>query len=125
MVDGAVAKCGVRSETMKNLDVSMHYNYELWLTHYLFHLDQIETMTNIGDVTAISNMELSDLVPEGEAYTAGQQEIGNLAPQDFIEDSVQARLSTQFSWGSRYNPPFVHSNDSISSFIATLGKQGK
>jgi hypothetical protein len=57
---------------MKSLDVSMHYNYELWLTHYLFHLDQIETMTNLGDVTAISNMELSDLVPEGEAYTAGQ-----------------------------------------------------
>ena len=72
LVDGAVAKCGVRSEAMKSLDVSMHYNYELWLTHYLFHLDQIETMTNLGDVTAISNLELSELVPEGEAYTAGQ-----------------------------------------------------
>ena len=52
------------------------------------NFDQVETMTNLGDVTAISNMELSDLVPEGEAYTAGQQEIGNLAPQDFIENST-------------------------------------
>ena len=51
LVDGAVAKCGVRSETMKQLDVAMNYNYQLWLTHYLLHLNQIETMHNIGDVT--------------------------------------------------------------------------
>ena len=34
-------------------------------------------------------------------------------------------LSHQFSWGSRYCPPFVHSNDSVSSVIATLAKLGK
>jgi len=50
-VDGAVSKCGVRSEGMKALDVAMHYNYNLWLTHYIFHLNQIETLANIGDVT--------------------------------------------------------------------------
>lgn len=53
-VDSAVSKCGTRSEAMKSLDVSMHYNYQLWLAHYLMHLDQLETMHNIGDVTALS-----------------------------------------------------------------------
>ena len=38
-VDGAIAKCGHRSEAMKQLDVAMHYNYNLWMVHYLQHLD--------------------------------------------------------------------------------------
>ena len=38
---------------MKALDVTMHYNYELWMVHYLMHLEQIETLNNIGDVTQL------------------------------------------------------------------------
>jgi hypothetical protein len=38
-VDGAVSKCGARSEAMKALDVQMHYNYNLWMAHYLLHLE--------------------------------------------------------------------------------------
>lgn len=38
-VGGAVAKCGVRTEAMKSLDTAMHYNYQLWMVHYLMHLD--------------------------------------------------------------------------------------
>ena len=63
-VDGAVAKCGTRSESMKALDVSMHYNYNLWMVHYLMHLDQIETLHNIGDPTELSRMEMAELFPE-------------------------------------------------------------
>ena len=124
-VDGAVSKLGTRSEAMKALDVSMAYNYELWMAHYLMHLDQVETLHNIGDVTQLSLMEMAELNPDCDAYTSQQQEIGNLAPQDLVENSQVVRLATQFSWGSRYCPPFVHSNDSVSCVVATLAKLGK
>ena len=110
---------------MKSLDVAMHYNYQLWMVHYLMHLEQIETLHNIGDVTELSKQEMTELFPEAEQYNAQQQEIGNLAPQDFVENPIAIRLATQFSWGSRYCPPFVHSNDSVSSVVATLAKLGK
>jgi hypothetical protein len=71
-VDGAVAKCGTRSEAMKALDTAMHYNYQLWMVHYLMHLDQIETLHNIGDVTELSKMEMTEMYPEAEAYNAAQ-----------------------------------------------------
>mmetsp|Transcript_16433 Transcript_16433/g.27861 ORF Transcript_16433/g.27861 Transcript_16433/m.27861 type:complete len:136 (-) Transcript_16433:70-477(-) len=124
-VDGAIAKCGTRSEAMKALDVSMHYNYSLWLSHYLMHLDQIETLHNIGDPTMLSTSEMMELNPTVSLYNAEQQEIGNLSPQDLVENSIVVRLCTQFSWGSRYSPPFVHSNDSISTVVSTLSKLGK
>lgn len=71
-VDGAVAKCGTRSEAMKSLDVAMHYNYQLWMVHYLMHLEQIETLHNIGDVTELSKQEMTELFPEAEQYNAMQ-----------------------------------------------------
>ncbi len=124
-VDGAVAKCGTRSAAMKALDVSMHYNFALWSVHYQIHLDQLETLHNVGDPTEIGRMEMGELFPEVNAYSAIQQEVGNIAPQDLVEDSVAVRVGTQFSWGSRYCPPFVHSNDSMSAVVATLAKLGK
>ena len=60
-VDGAVGKLGTRSEAMKALDIAMHYNYELWMTHYLFHLNQIETLHNIGDPTELSKQEMMEM----------------------------------------------------------------
>ena len=71
-VEGAVAKCGTRSEAMKSLDVAMHYNYQLWMVHYLMHLEQIETLHNIGDVTELSKQEMTELFPEAEQYNAIQ-----------------------------------------------------
>jgi hypothetical protein len=124
-VDGAVSRCGHRSELMKKLDVSMTYNYHLWLVHYLSHLDSIETLNNIGDPTMLSVQEMTELMPEIDQLNAAQQEIGNLSPQDAVENPIVVRLATQFSWGSRYNPPFVHSTDSINSITATMGKTGK
>ena len=124
-VDSAVGRLGARSEAMKNLDVAMHYNYSLWMTHYMMHLEQIETLHNIGDVTQLGRQEMIELHPHADAYNSQQQEIGNISPQDLIEDSIVVRLSTQFSWGSRYCPPFVHSTDSGSAVVATLAKLGK
>ena len=66
-----------------------------------------------------------ELYPQTTAYNSQQQEIGNLAPQDLIENPMVVRLATQFSWGSRYCPPFVHSTDAVSSVVATLAKLGK
>ena len=71
-VEGAVSRCGTRSEAMKSLDVAMHYNYQLWMVHYLMHLEQIETMNNIGDVTELSKQEMTELFPESEQYNAIQ-----------------------------------------------------
>jgi adenosylmethionine-8-amino-7-oxononanoate aminotransferase len=110
---------------MKSLDVAMNYNYHLWMVHYIMHLEQIETQANIGDVTKLGKMEMAEMFTEAVAYSEAQQEIGNIAPQDLVENPVLVRLHTQFSWGSRYCPPFVHSNDSISSVVTTLQKLGK
>lgn len=110
---------------MKQLDAPMQYNYNLWLAHYLLHLDQIETMHNIGDPTELSMLEMSELMPGLDTHGAISQETGNLAPQDLVENSIPVRIATQFSWGSRYAPPFTHSNDSINSVVASLAKLGK
>lgn len=79
-VEGAVSKCGARSEDMKALDVQMHYNYNLWLCHYWLHLEQIETHRNIGDITMISKYELMDLYPSAKPLIGNQYETGNFSP---------------------------------------------
>ena len=71
-VDGAVGQVGGRSDGMKALDVAMHYNYNLWMVHYLTHLEQIETLHNIGDVTQMSRLEMAEMFPEAEQYNSMQ-----------------------------------------------------
>lgn len=71
-VDGAISQVGGRSDAMKALDVAMHYNYNLWMVHYLTHLDQIETLHNIGDVTQMSRLEMTEMFPEAEQHNAMQ-----------------------------------------------------
>lgn len=117
--------CGSRSEQMKSLDGPLHYNYELWLTHYMMHLNTVETLHNIGDPTELSVMEMNELMHGADQFSSFNQETGNLSPQDVVENSTVVRLGTQFSWGSRYAPPFCHSNDSINSVVASLAKLGK
>ena len=124
-VEGAVSRCGARSELMKKLDVTMTYNHHLWNVHYFMHLDSVETLSNIGDPTMLSVQEMAAFHPEADQFNSAAQEIGDISPQDAVENSVVVRLCTQFSWGSRYNPPFVHSNDAISSITATTAKLGK
>lgn len=68
-IDGAVSKCGYRSELMKQLDAPMQYNYYLWMCHYLTHLQQIETLHNIGDPTELGFMEMKELYPEASVYS--------------------------------------------------------
>ena len=94
LADGAVSKCGVRTEAMKALDVAMHYNYQLWMAHYMMHLEQIETMTNAGDINMMSKMEVLELWPQAQQYTDMQNETGNIAPQDLHENSNVVRLVT-------------------------------
>ena len=102
----------------------MQYNFMLYFVHYTQHLNQLETMRNIGDVPSLSMLEYTKLNPGMEALQASEQEIGNIAPECYNEDGVYTRLCTQFSWGSRYNVPFKHSSDSQSAIAATLGKFG-
>ena len=69
-VDGAVSRCGHRSELMKKLDVTMTYNHHLWNVHYHMHLDSIETLANIGDPTMLSVQEMNELFPEAEQFNS-------------------------------------------------------
>ena len=124
-VDAAVSRCGHQTEKMQALDISMQYNFMLYFVHYACHLDQIETMRNIGDVPMLSNLEAMHLMPEVEVMQASNQEIGNTAPEDYVEDGIATRICTQFAWGTRYVVPFNHSQDAINSIVATLGKNGK
>lgn len=70
-------------------------------------------------------LEMMHLMPGVEALSSINQEMGNLSPEDYVEDGIFTRLCTQFSWGSRYNPPFVHSSDALSAVVATMAKLGK
>lgn len=124
-VDAAVGKIGGNTEKMQALDVAMNYNFMLYFVHYTAHLDQLETMRNIGDVTKMSNLEWSKNNPGIDVLAQTEQEIGNIAPECYHEDGVYTRLATQFSWGSRYITPFKHSQDTTSCVAATLGKFGK
>ena len=103
----------------------MQYNFALWLSHYIMHLEQLETMRNAGDVNEMSMLEMVQLMPGFDANHSMHQEIGNLAPESYVEDGIYTRICTQFAWGSRYNPPFVHSSDALNSISATMGKLGK
>ena len=123
-VESAVAKTGTQTEKMQALDVSMQYNFMLYFVHYTQHLNQLETMRNIGDISQLSLLEFTKLNPGMETLQLTNQEIGNIAPEDYVEDGVYTRLCTQFSWGSRYNVAFKHSQDTTSAVAATLGKFG-
>lgn len=70
-------------------------------------------------------LEMLHLMPGLETLQAAEQETGNFAPESYIEDGIFTRVCTQFSWGSRYNPPFVHSSDALNAVVATLAKLGK
>ena len=52
---------------MKQLEVANLYNSSLYLAHYIGHLEQIETVRNIGDVQEMSMLELVHLMPGVES----------------------------------------------------------
>ena len=62
-VESAVAKTGTQTEKMQALDVSMQYNFMLYFVHYTQHLNQLETMRNIGDISQLSMLEYYKLNP--------------------------------------------------------------
>jgi len=124
-VDSAVAKVGGQTEKMQALDVAMKYNFALYLVHYMGHLDQLEVMRNAGDINAMSTLEMYKLIPGMEMLQATMQELGDMSPESYSEEAVAARVCTQYSWGTRYTPPFSHSQDTVSSIVSTLGKLGK
>ena len=123
-IDAAVSKTGTQTEKMQALDVAMQYNFMLYFVHYTQHLQQLETMHNVGDITKMSLLEWYKLNPGLETLSAMEQEIGNCAPESYHEEGYYTRLCTQFSWGSKYNVPFKHSSDTTSAIAATLGKFG-
>jgi hypothetical protein len=49
-VEAAVGKVGHMTDKMKELEVANTYNFMLYLSHYTGHLEQLETMRNIGDL---------------------------------------------------------------------------
>jgi hypothetical protein len=124
-VEAAVSRCGNTTEKMQALDIAMQYNFMLYFAHYQGHLNQLETMRNVGDLTQMSYLEVVSLMPGTQTLMDSQQEIANLAPEDYNENGMFTRMCTQFSWGTRYTPPFNHSADALNCVAATLGKLGQ
>jgi hypothetical protein len=124
-VDSAVGRVGVASEKIKALDTALQYNFMLYFVHWTEHLSTLETLHNIGDVNAMSVLEFVSMDRAHEVFEMSDREIGNTAPDSRIEDGYYSRICTQFNWGSRYCPPFCHSQDAINCVTATLGKMGQ
>jgi hypothetical protein len=124
-VESAVSRCGTTTEKMQALDIAMQYNFMLYFVHYTRHMEQLETMRNIGDITKMSTMEVVNLMPETEMLASINQETGNMSPEDYNEDGIFTRICTQFNWGTNHLPPFNHSQDAINCVAVTLGKLGK
>ena len=124
-VDLAVSKVGTPGAKMQKLEIAATYNFMLWLCHYMNHLEQLETIRNIGDINSMSTVEMLTLSPGMDVLQSMQQETGDITPSDIVEDGIYSRLCTQFSWGSQFNPAFVHSSDALNAVAATMGKLGK
>ena len=124
-VDSAVSKCGHVTPKMQALDVAMQYNYNLYLTHYLWHLEQLETLRNNGDINSMGGLETAKLMRGSDKLYTAEQEIGNFSPESFNEEGVYTRVCTQFSWGTKHTMPFSHSSDAINCVAATTGKLGQ
>ena len=93
-IESAVSKTGTQTEKMQALDVAMQYNFMLYFVHYTQHLNQLETMQNIGDINKLSMLEWFKLNPGLETLHASEQEIGNVAPECYNEEGVYSRLCT-------------------------------
>ena len=124
-VEDAASRVNSQTDKLEALDVAVTYNYALWMCHYFDHVSFKEGLTNLGDINDMSVKEVSRHAPQIDLYHSMNMEIGDITPEDYNENGVANRLITQFSWGSRSNPPFVHSSDSLNSVAATLGKLGK
>ena len=57
---------------MRRLEVANTYNSALWLAHYFSHLEQIETVRNIGDINEMSMLELVHMMPGIETLQASE-----------------------------------------------------
>ena len=93
-VESAASQVGNQTDKMQHLDIANTYNFMLYLTHFVGHLEQLETMRNIGDVTEMSNLEWLHLSPGLDTLGSINAEMGNLAPEDYIEDGVYTRITT-------------------------------
>ena len=122
--DGA-SRVNTKTDKLSALDLAVTYNYAVWMCHYVEHVTFMEGLTNLGDITDMSTKEILRHSPQIDLMNMMNFEIGDISSQDYIENGIATRIVTQFSWGSRINPPFIHSSDALSSVAATLGKLGK
>lgn len=93
-VEAAVSQIGNKTEKMRQLEVANEYNFMLYFTHYMLHLDQIETMRNMGDLQELSTMEMVQMNPEVDTLHSINIEMGNMAPEDYNEDGIFTRVCT-------------------------------
>lgn len=124
-VQDAASRVDTSTPKFEALDVAIQYNYALWLVHYSDHVSFMEGLHNLGDITDMSNLQVLKLTPEVDVWMQTNMEIGDISPPDYVEKEVATRLATQFAWGCKHNPPFIHSSDALNAVAATLGKLGK
>ena len=93
-IESAVAQCGSESEMRKQLEVANTYNFVLHVCQYYGHLEQLETLRNVGDINEFSMLEMLHYMPELETLGACEQEIGNYSPECYVENGIFTRLCT-------------------------------
>ena len=125
-VEDGASRINSKTEKLESLDIAATYNHALWMQHYIEYVIFKEGITNLGDINDMSIKELNEYAPEASLANSTDVEIGNFSsPHDYCENSITGRIATQFMWGCKTNPPFVHSSDALSSTATTLGKLGK
>ena len=121
----AASRVDTQTDKLDALDIAVTYNYALWLSHYSQHVDFIEGVRNIGDVSDLSEKEVLKYAPHIDVWNQANLEIGDTTPEDYNENGITNRMVTQFAWGSKFNPPFLHASDALNAIASTLGKLGK
>ena len=64
------------------------------MAHYEQHLVFLEGLNAIGDITSLSEAELTKYIPGLDVLHQSEMEIGNIAPECFIEDGYATRCVT-------------------------------
>ena len=93
-VTDAVSRVDAPNDKLKSLDVAVTYNYTVWMTHYLGHLQFLETLNAVGDPTDLSQGEALKYCDGLDVLHQQEMEIGNISPECYNENGICTRIIT-------------------------------
>ena len=93
-VNDAVSRVDTKTAKLDALEVSATYNYVLWMVHYTGHLQFLETLNALGNYGDLSEQEVMKYTPEVDLTFQMEIEIGNIAPECYVENGIATRIAT-------------------------------